>query len=107
MAKYMLLALNGPTKGEGDEEAYNRWYEQEHIRDFKAIEGIRSARRYKVFRGNLPGMDAWPYVTAYEVETDDFAAVSRRLATDVRPASPVMDRSRSAYLWMAQVGGDA
>ena len=106
MAKYLLLALNGPTQGDGDEEAFNRWYEEEHIRDFKAIEGIRSARRYKVFRGNLPGMEAWPYVTAYEIETDDMAALSKRLGTEVRPAASVLDSSRSAYVWAAQVGGD-
>lgn len=106
MAKYLMLALNGPTRGEGDEEAYNRWYEEEHLKDFKAIDAIKSARRYKVFRGNLPGMEAWPYVTAYEIETDDIAAVSRRLATEIRPVASVLDRSSSAYLWAAQVGGD-
>jgi hypothetical protein len=98
-----MLALNGPA---GDEAAFNRWYEEEHLADFKKIDAVKSARRYKVFRGNLPGMEAWPYVTAYEIETDDIAAVSKRFATEVRPAAAVMDRSRSAYLWAEQVGGD-
>jgi hypothetical protein len=101
-----MLALNGPTVGEGDEETYNRWYEEVHMPDFKAIDAVKTARHYKVVRGNLPGMEAWPYVTAYEIETDDLAAVSRRLASDVGPADPSMDRARSVHLWTIQISGD-
>lgn len=106
VTKYLMLALNGPTGGEGDEEALNRWYEEVHMPDFKAVEGIKSARRYKVMRGNVPGMEAWPYVTAYEIETDDLAALSRRLGTELRPFHPTLDRSRSANLWAMQISGD-
>ncbi|HEY9547086.1 MAG TPA: hypothetical protein VIR56_13835, partial [Solimonas sp.] len=68
MARYLMLALNGPTDGEGDEAAYQRWYDDVHLPAFKAIDAVRSARRYKVLRGKLPGMEAWPFVTAYEIE---------------------------------------
>src|SRR3546814_10474611 len=76
MARYLMLALNGPTDGEGDEAAYQRWYDDVHLPAFKAIDAVRSARRYKVLRGKLPGMEAWPFVTAYEIETDDLASLS-------------------------------
>lgn len=107
MARYLLLALNGPTDGDGDEEMLDRWYEDVHLPDFKAIEGIRTARRYKVIRGNVPGMEApWPYVAAYEIETDDLASVSARLQTGLRPYSPALDRSRSANIMAIQIAGD-
>ena len=38
MARYLLLALNGPTNGEGDEDALNRWYETDHLPAFKKIQ---------------------------------------------------------------------
>lgn len=107
MAKYLLLALNGPTGGEGDEEALNRWYDEVHMPDFKAIEGIKTARRYKVIRGKVPGMEApWPYVAAYEIETDDLASVSARLATEMRPFHPALDRENSANIMAIQIAGD-
>ena len=106
MPRYLMLALNGPTGGEGDEEALNRWYEEVHLPGFKAIDAVQVARRYKVMRGNLPGMDAWPYIAAYEIVTDDLAAVSARLAKELQQFHPALDRSRSAHLWAIQISGD-
>jgi hypothetical protein len=106
MAKYLLLALNGPTGGEGDEAAYHRWYDDVHLRDFRAIDGVKSARRYRVVRGSLPGMEAWPYLTAYEIETDDLSKVSAQLAEKMRDFPPTLDRARSAHLMAVRIGGD-
>ena len=106
MAKYLLLALNGPTAGEGAEQAYNSWYDGTHMPGFKSIDGIRSARRYKVMRGKLPGLEAWPYLAVYEIETDDLSAVSARLAREFQSFPPTLDRTRSAHLMAIQIGGD-
>lgn len=106
MPRYLMLALNGPTGGEGDEEAFNKWYDEVHLPDFKAIDGIEIARRYKVIRGNVPGLEAWPYIAAYEIVTDDLAAVSARLAKELRPYHASLDRSRSAHIWAIQISGD-
>lgn len=106
MARYLMLALNGATGGEGDAEALERWYDEVHLPDFMAIDAVRTARRYKVVQGTLPGIETWPYVAAYEIETDDMAEVSRRLQGDLRPFHPTLDRSRSAMLLAIQTGGD-
>ena len=50
MARYLLLALNGPTKGEGDEATYNRWYDEVHVPDLLDVAGIKSARRFKIIQ---------------------------------------------------------
>jgi hypothetical protein len=108
MARYLLLALNGPTKGEGDEAALNRWYEEDHLPAFKTIKGIKTARRYKVLQGNVPGVtEVWPYVAAYEIETDDLAAVSAELGEKMRVFHPALDRTRSAFIRAIQISGDA
>ena len=107
MARYLLLALNGPTGGGGDEEALNQWYIEDHLPAFKAIAGIKTARRYKVLRGNVPGLDeVWPYVAAYEIETDDMAAVSAQLAEKMTTFHPALDRTKSANIMAIQVAGD-
>jgi hypothetical protein len=107
MPRYLLVALNGPTHGPGDEEAFNRWYDEVHLPGFKSIEGVRSARRYKVMRGKLPGMEAWPYLAVYEIETDDLAALSSRLAKELQSFAPTLDRAHSAHLMAIQISGDA
>jgi hypothetical protein len=108
MARYLLLAMNGPTPGEGNEAALNYWYEQEHLPAFHAIDGIRSARRYKVLQGRVPGLDeVWPYVAVYEIETDDIAAVSAQLGAQMQAFHPALDRGKSAFIRAIQVAGDA
>ncbi len=107
MARYLLLAMNGPTDGDGDEDAYNRWYQEEHLPAFKKMVGIVSARRFKTLRGKIPGMDApWPYVTAYEIETDDFQGFSKNLAAAMQSFAPTLDRSRSGNIMAMQISDD-
>ncbi|MET0365483.1 MAG: hypothetical protein ABW169_12605 [Sphingobium sp.] len=107
MARYLLLALNGPTGGEGDEEALNRWYDEVHIPGFKAIPEVKSARRYKTIRGKVPEGELWPYVTAYEIETDDLAAVSARMQKELMDFHPALDRETSGNLMAIQISGVA
>lgn len=95
MPRYLVLALNGPTLGEGDEEEYNRWYDEVHLPDLAAVDGILAARRYKVLRSNYPEEQATPYFAAYEIETDDLEKVFADMSTNPRPFSPVLDLSRS------------
>ncbi len=106
MPRYLLLALNGPTGGEGDEEALNRWYEESHLPGFKAVPGVKTARRYKVMRGNIPGAELQPYVAVYEIETDDIASVSAEFAKNLQEFHPTLDRSRSGHIMAIQVQGD-
>ena len=107
MARYLLLALNGPTNGDGDEDALNRWYESDHLPAFKKIEGIKSARRYKVLQARVPGLaEIWPYVAAYEIETLNLAAVSAQLAATMQEFHPALHRTKSAFIRAIQIAGD-
>ena len=50
MPRFLLIAINGPTSGEGDEEAYNSWYDEVHAADLMSITGAQSVRRFKIRR---------------------------------------------------------
>jgi hypothetical protein len=100
MAKYLLVALNGPTEGEGDEAAYNDWYNTVHVPDLLQITGVQWARRFKVLKSKRAD---WPYLAAYEFETDDPDAVMAELATKPRPFTPAFDRQNSAFVLAIEI----
>jgi hypothetical protein len=101
-----MLAFNGAIPGEGNAEALEEWYATDHIPGIHADHEVLTARRYKIAGGNLPGMDAWPYVSVYEMETDDMEALNQRLAERLGPVHPNMDRSRSATVLAIKVSGE-
>jgi len=100
MPKYLLIALNGPTEGEGDEAVYNEWYNDVHVPDLLSLPGVKSARRFKKVRGNR--ID-WPYAAVYEIETDDIDSVMNGMATDIRPFTPTFDRSKSGFALVQEI----
>lgn len=102
MARYVLLALNGPTKGPGDEQTYMKWYDDVHIPAINAIDGIRSAKRFKILRGKMPAQ-LWPYLTMYEIETDDMSQVSAQLGKVMQMSTPTLDSENSAHLFAMQL----
>ena len=93
MPKYLIVALNGPREGEGQEEAFNAWYDETHLPDLLAAPGVIAARRFKVLRTNTK----WPYVATYEIETDDLAKTLEGMAK-ARPFDPSLDRENSANI---------
>ena len=93
MAKYILIALNGPIPGEGNEAIYNEWYETVHIPDLLATPGITSARRFKVVSTKTER--PWPYVALYEIESDDIQATFAYMNEHNSPFHATFDRSVS------------
>jgi len=76
MRRYRMITLSNPT--EGREEEYNDWYQNVHLGDLVAIEGIVSAQRYR-FARTLKEGDTYDYMAVYEIETDDIDAVLAEL----------------------------
>lgn len=102
MARYVLLALNGPTQGEGDEDTYLKWYDEVHLPAIKKIDGISSAKRFKVMRGKVPG-ELWPYLTMYEIDTEDMSRVSAELGKVMQMSTPTLDSSKSAHMFAVEI----
>lgn len=100
MPKYLLIALNGPTEGEGDEKTYNDWYSDIHLPDLLTVKGVKSARRYRVVRNKKAD---WPYAAVYEIESDDPDELLGRIYEGIRPFTPTFDRSKSAFVLAEEI----
>lgn len=64
MVAYKMVVLTNAMPGQ--DEAFNRWYDEQHLDDLLALPGMKSAQRYKVVTG-----EGWRYFALYDVETDD------------------------------------
>jgi hypothetical protein len=95
MARFLLIALNGPTSGEGDEAAYNTWYDEVHAADLMSITGAKSVRRFKIVAQNR--IDK-PYVNVTEFEADSAAALLKELAEKASKFPGTIDRTTSVFV---------
>jgi hypothetical protein len=70
--KGLLLVFSQPVSADRETE-YNDWYDDVHLHDLVAVEGVVSAARYKVAEAQLGGggPDGPPYLAVYEIEADD------------------------------------
>lgn len=99
MARYMVLALTGAKGGEDAEERFNTWYDETHLPELLAVDGVISARRFRVLQGSLPQ----PYAAAYEIETDDLPAVMKEMQGAMSEFPPEFDRDLSANLVAVEI----
>lgn len=72
MAAYTVVALSNPV--EGQEEEFNRWYDEVHLRGIREVEGVVSVSRMLAAPENAREPQ-WRYLTLYQVETDDIKRV--------------------------------
>jgi hypothetical protein len=68
MAKGIMLVESWPSSPDREDE-YNTWYDEIHIPELLALDGIVSARRLRPVDGK------GPYVAIYELEGDDLQAI--------------------------------
>ena len=95
MPKFLLIAINGPTSGEGDEDAYNQWYDDVHAADLMSITGAQSVRRFKIMAQNR--IDK-PYVNVTEIEGESAEAVMKELAEKASTFPDTIDRTTSVFV---------
>jgi hypothetical protein len=93
---YYAFVFNGPNPGQ--EEEYNRWYNEEHAPDVVSVPGFVSAQRFKrspaQMRANAAESPA--YLVLYKIVTDDlpavYAEVNRRAGNGQTRMSKTMAR---------------
>ncbi|OMC56831.1 hypothetical protein A5747_06165 [Mycobacterium sp. IS-836] len=68
MAKGIMLVESVPSAPDREDE-YNTWYDEVHIPELLALDGIVAARRLRPVDGQ------GPYVAIYELEGDDLQAI--------------------------------
>ncbi len=103
MARYELVVLSNPV--EGQDEEYNRWYDEQHLKDVLAVDGVVSAQRFAA-TGLTPGPHG--YMAVYGIDTDDLPAVmgqlGARMGTDAMPMSPAYDAAHATACVYAEHG---
>jgi hypothetical protein len=68
MARYKLVVMSKPAIGR--ESEYNDWYQNIHLPQLLAIDGVHSAQRLRLTESLTPGFSS-PYLAIYEIETDN------------------------------------
>lgn len=76
MGKYVMVVQSNALEGRDDD--YNTWYDGIHYQDICDIPGVKSGRRFEATPVAM-GPAGQPYLSIFEVETDDPAAVLAEL----------------------------
>lgn len=79
--KALLVVFTDPVKGQ--EDAYNRWYTEEHLPDCLAVPGYVRATRYRAFPGIERSVEQ-EYLSLYELEVPNVAALAKVSAEHMR-----------------------
>ena len=106
MASYILVVPSSARTGE--DAAYNRWYDEQHLRDVCAVPGIIAGRRYEPDPASPSPAEA-DYLAIYEIETDDPGAVlvelQRRAQSGEMEISPALDTSTAKMMLFKAMAG--
>lgn len=106
----LLVVYTEPTTP-AHEDAYNRWYTEEHLPDVLAVPGYVRATRFRAVPGECAV--AQRYLSLYELEVDGLRGLQatsdehmRRIATGDMRRSPdgAMDRNAMRALYYEAVG---
>lgn len=101
--KHLVLILTEPT--EGQEQAYNDYYENLHLDEVLATTELQTAQRFKLVGEAGEGCPL-PYLAVYETEAEDAQAVIDNLnATRAgRQQSDSLNR-RTGRVWVFEPTG--
>jgi len=102
MGKYVMVVQSNAL--EGQDRAYNDWYDGIHFQDICDIPGVKSGRRFEATPIAM-GPPGQPYLSIFEIETDDPSAVMAELgqrAADGRMRQSEALDPNSLALWFYQ-----
>ncbi len=77
MAKGIIYVETWPSSPDREQE-YNTWYDEVHIPELVALDGIVAARRLRPVNGD------GPYVALYELEGDNLQAILDNMRANAR-----------------------
>jgi hypothetical protein len=102
MQKHIFIVYTNPEEGQDD--AYNEWYTNQHLKDVLKIPGVIAAQRFRLSdKQRLDPPFPWQYAAIYEIETDNLDEVITPLkewiGTDRMPRSDAMSPHREAYFF--------
>lgn len=96
MARHLFLVFTTPRPGQDD--AYNSWYDDQHLDDVLRSKGFVAAQRFRV-APQFGAPEILPYLAIYEIEADDPQVALDELArladASVIPISDSLDAMAS------------
>jgi hypothetical protein len=103
--QYLFLVFTNPV--EGAEDAYNSWYNEQHLADVVKVPGYVKAERFK-FAPVGGGEPQHRYLAIYTVETDDLeataAALKARSGTSAMVMSDALDVNNLSTAYFEPLG---
>jgi hypothetical protein len=108
MTKYIFPVFTNPTPGQ--EQEFNRWYEEHHLADVIDVPGFVAATRFRLAPtqfANNPAPLTHRYMALYEIETDDLAATMQALLERIPSMVPsdAIDLAHMNAPVLEQIGG--
>jgi hypothetical protein len=92
MKDYVYVVLSNPTQG--SDAAFNDWYDNTHLADVLAVEGVQSARRFKLIDNPLaPEVPQQRYLSLYYLHTGDPFKVIQTLTDEIEAGRMVMSEA--------------
>ncbi|WP_174274157.1 DUF4286 family protein [Sphingomonas bacterium] len=99
MASYILVVPSNAKPGQDEE--YNRWYDDTHLGDLLAIPGVTKGRRFNADPAS-PSPPEANYLAIYEIEAEDGAEVlaelGRRAQAGEMEISPTLDTASARMM---------
>ena len=100
--KHIFIVYTNAVDGQDD--AFNDWYDNQHLNDVLKIPGVVAAQRFALSdKQRLDPPFPWKYAAIYEVETDDLApvidALKTWIGTEKMPRTDAMNPHREAYFF--------
>lgn len=92
MPKYKMMVMTSAV--DGREQEFNDWYQNLHLQQLVAMDGVTSAQRYKATK-ILTDSITQPYLAVYDLETDDvdqvLATMTAKAGTEEMILNDAMD----------------
>lgn len=97
MARYVFVVYTEPVEGRDAE--YNAWYDERHVPDVEGLDGVVSARRFRLAEMDPPQAGHPLYLALYELEIDDVSKMPQVIRSAVEsgrmPLSDALDRTKN------------
>jgi len=97
--RYKLVVMTKPVQGR--EPEYNDWYQNVHLDDLVAIDGVKSAQRFRLNQAVSCDKPPLPYLAIYDVETEDIDGVIRQLSERPQTGRMVVSTALSNEIFCA------
>ena len=86
--RQIFIALANPSDGREDD--FNAWYNSQHVPDVVSIPGFKGAERFKLAIPFLDPLAGGQYLTVYDVDTNDIAALAAQVRENAVTGKTVM-----------------